>query len=182
MRLLHLCQGQTDGRGAEAHFCHSRLDGNGIDFGKQCLDQGQILALQRGSTLDVTLPEQLADLLGLAGQDVGKHRNAAQAAHRKHRHDLVVVAGINIHLVTHKRGSLKDEKGNVYELKGESKKIEKVFMNKWQQLNDVGLSSAERKEMNLSYEDYLKLKYAKYKGFIDMVSDMIKNGKIYYSK
>lgn len=78
--------------------------------------------------------------------------------------------------------TLKDEKGNVYELKGESKKIEKVFMNKWQQLNDVGLSSAERKEMNLSYEDYLKLKYAKYKGFIDMVSDMIKNGNIYYSK
>lgn len=78
--------------------------------------------------------------------------------------------------------TLKDEKGNEYEIKGETKKIEKVFMNKWQQLNDVGLSSAERKEMNLSYEDYLKLKYAKYKGFIDMVSDMIKNKKIYYSK
>lgn len=78
--------------------------------------------------------------------------------------------------------TLKDEKGNEYEIKGETKKIEKVFMNKWQQLNDVGLSSAERKEMKLSYEDYLKLKYAKYKGFIDMVSDMIKNEKIYYSK
>ena len=78
--------------------------------------------------------------------------------------------------------TLKDEKGNVYELKGETQKIEKVFMNQWQQLNDVGLSSAERKEMNLSYEDYLKLKYAKYKGFIDMVSDMIKNKTIYYSK
>lgn len=77
--------------------------------------------------------------------------------------------------------TLKDEKGNEYEIKGETKKIEKVFMNKWQQLNDVGLSSAERKEMNLSYEDYLKLKYAKYKGFIDMVTDMIESGTIYYS-
>ena len=25
---------------------------------------------------------------------------------------------------------------------------EKVFMNKWQQLNDIGLSCAERKEIN----------------------------------
>lgn len=69
-----------------------------------------------------------------------------------------------------------------YKLTTEIKMTEKFYMNKWQQLNDVGLSSAERKEMNLSYEDYLKLKYAKYKGFIDMVSDMIKNKKIYYSK
>lgn len=69
-----------------------------------------------------------------------------------------------------------------YKLTTEIKMTEKFYMNKWQQLNDVGLSSAERKEMNLSYEDYLKLKYAKYKGFIDMVSDMIKNEKIYYSK
>ena len=63
----------------------------------------------------------------------------------------------------------------------EIKMTEKFYMNKWQQLNDVGLSSAERKEMNLSYEDYLKLKYAKYKGFIDMVTDMIESGTIYYS-
>lgn len=68
-----------------------------------------------------------------------------------------------------------------YKLVTEIKKTEKVFMNKWQQLNDVGLSSAERKELNLSYKDYLKLKYAKYKGFIDMVSDMIESGTIYYS-
>lgn len=69
-----------------------------------------------------------------------------------------------------------------YKLTTEIKMTEKFYMNKWQQLNDIGLSSAERKEMNLSYEDYLKLKYAKYKGFIDMVSDMIKNKTIYYSK
>lgn len=68
-----------------------------------------------------------------------------------------------------------------YKLTTEIKMTEKFYMNKWQQLNDVGLSSAERKEMNLSYEDYLKLKYAKYKGFIDMVTDMIESGTIYYS-
>ena len=68
-----------------------------------------------------------------------------------------------------------------YKLTTEIKMTEKFYMNKWQQLNDIGLSSAERKEMNLSYEDYLKLKYAKYKGFIDMVSDMIESGTIYYS-
>lgn len=68
-----------------------------------------------------------------------------------------------------------------YNLTTEIKMTEKFYMNKWQQLNDVGLSSAERKELNLSYKDYLKLKYAKYKGFIDMVSDMIESGTIYYS-
>jgi len=50
----------------------------------------------------------------------------------------------------------------------EKKKIE-IFINHWKKLGDIGMSSAERKELNLSYENYLKLKYARYKGFIDTV-------------
>ena len=59
--------------------------------------------MQRSRTLHVPLPEQLADLLGFAGQDVGKHGNAAKAAHGEHGNDLIVVAGVNIHLVIHQR-------------------------------------------------------------------------------
>lgn len=49
------------------------------------------------------------------------------------------------------------------------KKSKEEFLNKWKQLSDIGLNSTERKELNIQYEDYLKLKYARYMGFIEGV-------------
>lgn len=55
--------------------------------------------------------------------------------------------------------------GKEFKLTVEEKKVE-IFTNKWKNLNDIGLNSAERKELNIQYEDYLKLKYSRYMGFI----------------
>lgn len=52
------------------------------------------------------------------------------------------------------------------------KKSKAEFTSKWKLLNDIGLNSAERKELNIQYEDYLKLKYARYMGFIEGVLRM----------
>lgn len=54
------------------------------------------------------------------------------------------------------------------------------YMAKWKMLDDIGLSSAERKEMNITFEDVLKLRYARYKGFIENIEKMIDSENIYY--
>lgn len=58
--------------------------------------------------------------------------------------------------------------GKEFKLTVEEKKVE-IFTNKWKNLNDIGLNSAERKELDIKFEDYLKLKYARYIGFINGV-------------
>lgn len=54
------------------------------------------------------------------------------------------------------------------------------YMAKWETLDDTGLSSAERKEMNITFKDVLKLRYARYKGFIENIAKMIDSENIYY--
>lgn len=62
--------------------------------------------------------------------------------------------------------------GKKFKLTIEEKKVE-IFTTKWKTLNDIGLNSAERKELDIKFEDYLKLKYARYMGFINGVLRML---------
>lgn len=68
--------------------------------------------------------------------------------------------------------------GKEFKLTVEEEKVE-IFTNKWKNLNDIGLNSTERKELNIQYEDYLKLKYARYMGFIEGVLRMF---NVHYEK
>lgn len=61
--------------------------------------------------------------------------------------------------------------GKDFKLTIEERKVE-IFTNKWKNLNDIGLNSAERKELDIKFEDYLKLKYARYMGFINGILRM----------
>ena len=68
--------------------------------------------------------------------------------------------------------------GKEFKLTVEDEHFE-VFTNKWKNLSDIGLNSTERKELNIQYEDYLKLKYARYMGFIEGVLRMF---NVHYEK
>ena len=50
-------------------------------------------------------------------------------------------------------------------------KKHKRFIDKWNLLNDVHLSSSMIKDMNIQFSDIVKLRYANYMGFIHSIID-----------
>ena len=64
--------------------------------------------LKLGGSGDVAREVAAGDLAGLPGQQVGQHGDAAHAAHGQDRHDLIVVAGVEVQLAVHQGHGLHD--------------------------------------------------------------------------
>ena len=89
-------QWQTYTAAAEAHEFNSLLDWNWVDFAEERVDEVHSVELDLCRAGNITVEVFLNHVMGLLWCDVGEHRDDALAAEGKDRHNLVVVAGVDI--------------------------------------------------------------------------------------
>lgn len=97
---------QTAVTGIPAKAVHGPLDRDGVDVGKQCLDKRHRLELHGQALGSLTGEPFDADVMGVLRGYVGQHADHALAAQSQQRHDLVIVAGVNVQAVTAGRRDL----------------------------------------------------------------------------
>ena len=95
MGVTQLHQGQAAGAGLKALQVHGVLYGDGVDLAEQAVGNAQQLQLQGSAFGGLAVKPQLADVMGLAGGNVGKNRDNALGSQREQGNDLVIVAGVD---------------------------------------------------------------------------------------
>ncbi len=85
----------------------SKVVCNIISYSDGKSPEGEIVEVL-GSGSDIATEESVAQFRGLAGHEIGKNGNDALAAHGKHRNDLIIVARIDVQLITDQSCSFYD--------------------------------------------------------------------------
>ena len=100
MGITGLDQRQTAGTGLPAQHIHGVLDRDGIYFAEECIRQGQDLQLQLAGSFGVALKPCLAAVVHQLRLDIGDHTDDTLAAQRQQGNHLIIVARVDVQLVT----------------------------------------------------------------------------------